>query len=140
MEKNFQPLTTRTNTNCRKLFLIIFIFNLILITCSKNARTDAVSAAIGKGTPPARVLLNNIMPAAAADGVVKIAVLVNLMAGENSRQFIEGCVSEGRSLSFTVDAFVSGAEEKRCGEIAAGIAQADYDGLVYAYGDVDFYL
>jgi simple sugar transport system substrate-binding protein len=78
------------------------------------------------------------MPDAAADGVVKIAVLVNLMAGENSRQFIEGCVSEGRSLNFTVDVFVSGEVEKRCREIADGIALADYDGLIFAYGDVDF--
>jgi simple sugar transport system substrate-binding protein len=79
-----------------------------------------------------------MMPEAAADGVVKIAVLVNLMAGENSRQFIEGCVSEGRSLDFTVDYFVSGADEKRCREIAEGIALADYDGLIFAYGDVGF--
>jgi simple sugar transport system substrate-binding protein len=78
------------------------------------------------------------MPDAAADGVVKIAVLVNLMAGENSRQFIEGCVSEGRAMDFTVDAFLSGADEKRCREIAEGIALADYDGLIFAYGDVGF--
>jgi len=121
------------------LFLTVIIFGFALTACVKNSQPDTVSAVIErKGTPPARVLLNSIMPDAAADGVVKIAVLVNLMAGENSRQFIEGCVSEGRSLSFTVDSFVSGAEEKRCGEIASGIAQADYDGLIYAYGDVDF--
>jgi simple sugar transport system substrate-binding protein len=78
------------------------------------------------------------MPDAAADGVVKIAVLVNQTAGENSRQFIEGCVSEGRSLDFTVDAFVSGGDEKRCKKIAEDIASADYDGLVFAYGDEDF--
>jgi simple sugar transport system substrate-binding protein len=78
------------------------------------------------------------MPVAAADGVVKIAVLVNFKAGENSRQFIEGCVSEGRALDFTVDSFVSGGDEERCGEIAKDIALADYDGLIFAYGDVGF--
>jgi simple sugar transport system substrate-binding protein len=117
---------------------VIIIFILSLSVCARDGKTDAVTAATARKGPPARVLFNNIMPAAAADGVVKIAVLVNLMEGENSRQFIEGCVSEGRSLNFTVDAFVSGADEKRCGEIAEGIALADYDGLIFAYGDVDF--
>jgi simple sugar transport system substrate-binding protein len=78
------------------------------------------------------------MPEAMADGIVKIAVLVNLEEGDNSRQFIEGCVAEGRSMGFTVDAFVSGADEKRCRELAAGIAQADYDGLIFSHGAVGF--
>jgi simple sugar transport system substrate-binding protein len=73
-----------------------------------------------------------------ADGMVKIAVLVNLEEGDNARQFIEGCVAEGRSMGFTVDSFVSGADEKRCRELAAGIAQADYDGLIFSHGDVGF--
>jgi simple sugar transport system substrate-binding protein len=122
----------------KKWFPAIIIFALALTTCSKDNRADAVTAATARKGPPSRVLLEQIMPGAAADGSVKIAVLVNLAAGENSRQFIEGCVSEGRSMDFTVDAFVSGADEKRCKEIAEGIALADYDGLVFAYGDVDF--
>ena len=122
----------------KSFFLALIVYTLALITCTRGGKPDAVSAATARKGPPARILLNNIMPGAAADGVVKIAVLVNLMAGENSRQFIEGCVSEGRSLNFTVDSFVSGAVEKRCREIADGIALADYDGLIFAYGDVDF--
>jgi len=118
--------------------LAIIVYILALAACSRDSRPDAVTAATVRKGPPARVLLKKIMPAAADDGVVKIAVLVNLMAGENSRQFIEGCVSEGRSMDFTVDAFVSGADEKRCREIAGGIALADYDGLIFAYGDVGF--
>jgi len=94
---------------------------------------DAVSAATARKGPPARVLLKEFMPQAAADDVVKIAVLVNRKAGDISRLFIDGCVSEGRSMGFTVDAFVTGGDEKRCGELAAGIAQADYDGLIFAY-------
>jgi len=122
----------------KKLFPVLIIFTLALTACARDGKPDAVSAATARKGPPARVLLNTVMPDAAADGFVKIAVLVNLAAGENSRQFIEGCVSEGRSLNFTVDAFVSGADEERCREIAEGIALADYDGLIFAYGDVDF--
>jgi simple sugar transport system substrate-binding protein len=122
----------------KKFSSAIIISGLVLAACARDDKPDAVTAATARKGPSARVILNGVMPAAAADGVVKIAVLVNLMAGENSRQFIDGCVSEGRSLNFTVDAFVSGAEEKRCREIADGIALADYDGLVFAYGEVDF--
>ena len=122
----------------RFLFLVVLFYILAFTACSKGNKPDALSAATARKGPPARVLLKKIMPDAAADGVVKIAVLVNLMAGENSRQFIEGCVSEGRALDFTVDAFVSGADEKLCKELAEGIALADYDGLIFAYGDVDF--
>ena len=38
-------------------------------------------------------------------------------------------------MGFTVDAFVTNADEKRCRELAAGIAGAGYDGLVFAYGE-----
>jgi len=122
----------------KSLFLALNVYLLAFTACSKDNKPDAVTAATARKGPPARILLKNIMPAAAADGSVKIAVLVNLMAGENSRQFIDGCVSEGRSLDFTVDAFISGGDENRCKEIAEGIALADYDGLVFAYGDVGF--
>ena len=122
----------------KSFYAVIIIFTLLFAACSRGSKADAVTAATARKGPPSRVLLKEIMPDAASDGAVKIAVLVNLMAGENSRQFIEGCVSEGRSMDFTVDAFVSGADEKRCKEIAEGIALADYDGLIFAYGDVDF--
>jgi simple sugar transport system substrate-binding protein len=122
----------------RCFFPAIIVITLVLTACSKDSKPDAVTAATARKGPPARVLFKKIMPEAAEDGSVKIAVLVNLTAGENSRQFIEGCVSEGRSMNFTVDAFISGGDEKRCKEIAEGIASADYDGLVFAYGDVDF--
>jgi len=122
----------------KSFFLVMLISGLILTACVKDGKADAVTAATARKGPPARVLLKEIMPEAAADGIIKIAVLVNLAEGDNSRQFIEGCVSEGRSLNFTVDAFVTGGDDKRCGTIAEGIATADYDGLVFAYGDVDF--
>jgi simple sugar transport system substrate-binding protein len=121
-------------------FLIALLIALLIAGCAVKDENlpDAVSAATKRKGPPARVLLQRIMPGAAADGVVKIAVLVNQNAGDNTRQFIDGCVSEGRALGFTVDAFVSGGDEARCRELAAGIARADYDGLIFAYGDVDF--
>ena len=118
--------------------LMLLAFSYASCVRVNETEVDVVSAATVRKGPPARVLLKRIMPEAMTDGIVKIAVLVNLRMSDNSRQFIEGCVAEGRSMGFTVDAFVSGADEGRCRELAAGIAGADYDGLVFAHGDVGF--
>ncbi|MDR0456646.1 MAG: substrate-binding domain-containing protein [Treponema sp.] len=129
-----------------KGLLLAMMLPLVCGNCARGRenRADSVSAATAKGPatrPPARVLREQYMPAAMADGIVKIAVLVNLPAGDQSRQFLEGCVNEGRSMGFTVDTFISGADKdrgiSRCGEIVAGIARADYDGLIFAYGEAD---
>jgi simple sugar transport system substrate-binding protein len=121
-------------------FLAVLIPALLFGGCAREGgeQADSVSGATARRGPPAPVLLERFMPEAMADGMVKIAVLVNLEEGDNSRQFIEGCVAEGRSMGFTVDSFVSGADEKRCRELAVGIAQADYDGLIFSHGDVGF--
>jgi len=122
------------------LFLAVVIPALLFAGCAREGgqQADSVSGATARRGPPAPVLLEQFMPGAMADGMIKIAVLVNLEEGDNSRQFIEGCVAEGRSMGFTVDSFVSGADEKRCRELAAGIARADYDGLIFSHGDVGF--
>jgi simple sugar transport system substrate-binding protein len=121
-----------------KRFFLAAIFPVLLCgNCAQEGktRTDSASAAAARNGQTAQILHEQYMPAAMADGMIKIAVLVNLQAGDQSRQFIEGCVSEGRSMGFTVDTFVSGADKNRCREIAAGIAGADYDGLIFAYGE-----
>jgi simple sugar transport system substrate-binding protein len=117
-------------------FLAVFFPFFLFGSCVQRGQdaADTVSAATARKGPPVTVYLERYMPKAMADGMVKIAVLVNQEAGDNSRQFIEGCVSEGRSMGFTVDAFVSSGDEGRCKEIAAGIAGADYDGLIFSNG------
>ena len=124
----------------KKFFLAVVIPALLFAACVREGsqQTDSVSGATARRGPPAPILLEGFMPGAMADGIVKIAVLVNLEDGDNSRQFIEGCVAEGRSMGFIVDSFVSGGDEKRCRELAAGITRADYDGLIFSYGDVGF--
>jgi len=121
------------------LFLAVLIPALMLGGCSRGEqKADAVSGATARRGPPAPVLLERCMPGAMADGMVKIAVLVNREEGDSAHQIIEGCVAEGRSMGFTVDAFVSGGDEARCRELAAGIAGADYDGLIFSYGEMGF--
>lgn len=127
------------------IFLAVIFPVLLCGSCARKEKTRAESvsavtvregqAAWPPADMPARTLRERSMPAAMADGMVKIAVLVNLQAGDESQQFLEGCVSEGRSMGFTVDTFVSGADKGRCWELAAGIARADYDGFIFAYGE-----
>jgi len=125
----------------KKLFLAVIFAILFYGSCAREGKnlTDSVSATTTRKESTARIIRERFMPAAMADGMIKIAVLVNLQAGDQSRQFLEGCVSEGRSMGFTVDTFVSGADKdrgiSRCRDIAAGIAQADYDGFIFAYGE-----
>jgi simple sugar transport system substrate-binding protein len=125
----------------KKFFLAVIFAVLLCGSCTQDEKThtDSVSAVTPRKGPTARIIRERFMPAAMADGMIKIAVLVNLQAGDQSRQFLEGCVSEGRSMGFTVDTFVSGADKdrgiNRCRDIAAGIAQADYDGFIFAYGE-----
>jgi len=125
----------------KKFFLAVTFAVLLCGSCTQEGktRTDLVSTAAARKGSTARIIRERFMPAAMADGMIKIAVLVNLQAGDQSRQFLEGCVSEGRSMGFTVDTFVSGADKdrgiSRCRDIAAGIAQADYDGFIFAYGE-----
>ncbi|MCL2190440.1 MAG: substrate-binding domain-containing protein [Treponema sp.] len=90
--------------------------------------------------PTVPVLLEGIMPGAMADGIVKIALLVNEKDGGNTWQFIEAGVAEGRSMGFTVDAFAmdADADRERFKELARGIAMADYDGLVFVNGGMGF--
>ena len=79
-----------------RFFLLVCILVLVSGGCTRvdveQYQIDSVSAATARKGPPARVLLGKLMPEAMADGMVKIAVLVNLRAGDQSRQFIEGCV------------------------------------------------
>jgi simple sugar transport system substrate-binding protein len=123
----------------KKFFLAVFFSFFLLGSCIKQGQdtADSVSAATARKGPPFTSYLQRYMPGAMADGMVKIAVLVNQEAGDNSRQFIEGCISEGRSMGFTVDAFVSGGDTSRCREIAVGIAGANYDGLIFSNGFAD---
>jgi simple sugar transport system substrate-binding protein len=121
----------------RKFFFLAVACSVLALTgCTRSgeAGADSVSAATARKGPPVPTLLGRLMPAVMADGIVKIAVLVNQNQGDNANQFIEGCVTEGQSMGFIVDAFVSGGDEGRCREIAAGIVTAGYDGLIFSNG------
>ncbi|MDR1904755.1 MAG: substrate-binding domain-containing protein [Treponema sp.] len=79
-------------------------------------------------------LLKKYMPLAAADGAVKVAVVRNLSAGDHTKQFLEGCVSEGQALGFTVDTFITDGDDAKCQAALAEAIGKDYDGLILSHG------
>jgi simple sugar transport system substrate-binding protein len=119
-----------------RLLLAAAVF-LLPLACRGDAEAAAaVSSATRRKGPTARTLLREYMPEAMADGVVKIAVVYSAEAEDHGGQFLEGCVSEGRSLGFTVDAFAVGDDDRRR-RLIANIAAADYDGLILYHGLAD---
>jgi simple sugar transport system substrate-binding protein len=111
----------------------VLAFFLLLSSCGGKAVEAVTGATLRKG-PTARVLLARYMPEAMTDGIVKIAVLRNMDEGDHGRLFLEGCVTEGRSLGFTVDTFSPTGGARRSQELARQICAADYDGLILYYG------
>ncbi|MDR2435430.1 MAG: substrate-binding domain-containing protein [Treponema sp.] len=99
---------------------------------------NAVSAVTLRKGPPARRILERCMPEAMTDGIVKVAVVLNQAGGDQTWRFTAACVSEGRSMGFTVDTFLTDGEHERCRELVGRIAGADYDGLILARGGPGF--
>lgn len=96
--------------------------------------TPAASAATGAVSE----ILTRVMPDQMADGVVKVAVIRNLAAGDHTQQFLEGCTTEGLSLGFVVDTFVTDGDNAKCQETIAQVIQKDYDGIILSHGEAGY--
>ena len=83
-------------------------------------------------------ILRRVMPDQMADGVVRVAVIRNLAAGDHTQQFLEGCVSEGHALGFEVDTIVTDGDNVRAQEAIALVIQQDYDGLILSHGEAGY--
>jgi simple sugar transport system substrate-binding protein len=84
-----------------------------------------------------QTLLETYMPDQATGGV-KVAVIRNLAAGDHTQQFLDGCVSEGQSLGFTVDTYVTDGDNAKCQETIAQVVQKDYDGIILSHGEAGY--
>lgn len=68
----------------------------------------------------------------------KVAVVRNLAAGDHTQQFLDGCVSEGKALGFTVDTFVTDGDDARIQEVTAQCIQKGYDGLIISHAQLSY--
>ncbi|MCL1812649.1 MAG: substrate-binding domain-containing protein [Treponema sp.] len=73
-----------------------------------------------------------------ANGVIKIAVIRNLNAGDHTQQFLDGCVSEGTAMGFVVDTFITNGDNAKCQETIAQVIQKDYAGIILSHGEAGY--
>jgi simple sugar transport system substrate-binding protein len=117
----------------KKGFLLILAVVLVNVLAFAGGKQES-----NRLSEEALALQKKYFPTQAADGTIKIAVVRNLAAGDHTQQFLEGAVSEGRSLGFTVDTFVTDSDDVRCQETLAQIIQKDYDGIILSHGQAGY--
>lgn len=118
---------------------------VLTVACSNKSSSGAAAsspsgnAAVSSASQnEVTELLKKYMPNQMADGVVKVAVVRNLAAGDHTQQFLEGCTSEGRALGFVVDTFVTDGDNTKCQETLAQVIQKDYDGIILSHGEAGY--
>ncbi|MDR0527606.1 MAG: sugar ABC transporter substrate-binding protein [Spirochaetaceae bacterium] len=118
----------------KKIGLIIMavLFAAVFTVCSRSGKTS------GSGSKEADALLAEYMGSYMDDGVIKVAVVRNLAAGDHTQQFLEGCVSEGNSMGFVVDTFVTDGDNTKAQETLAQVIQKDYDGIILSHGEAGY--
>lgn len=127
-----------------KLMAAVAIVMLALTGCS-NTSTQSESENIdaNKGneyvsSEEVDKLLKETFPDQMEDGKIKVAVIRNLAAGDHTQQFLDGAVSEGKSLGFIVDTFVTDGDNVKTQDTISQIAQQDYDGLILSHGEAGY--
>lgn len=64
----------------------------------------------------------------------KVAVVRNLDYDDHTTQFFDGAVSEGKKLGYTVDTFVTGADDEKMQETLKKVIADGYDGIIVSHG------
>ncbi|CAK9886336.1 MAG: hypothetical protein XXXJIFNMEKO3_02764 [Candidatus Erwinia impunctatus] len=71
---------------------------------------------------------------AAHDGPVRIAVIRNLGADDNTTQFVAGAVQQGKKLGFKVSTFLSNGDDARFQDFVTQAISQKYDGIILSQG------
>lgn len=126
-----------------KLLAAVTLLSLSLIGCSKNdSKTESVNTDVEKSEVVSNEevdkLLKETFPEQMEDGKVKVAVIRNLAAGDHTQQYLDGAVSEGNSMGFIVDTFVTDGDNVKTQDTISQIAQQDYDGVILSHGEAGY--
>lgn len=127
-----------------KLMTVVAIVLLSLTGCSNNStesegkKVDANKGSEYVSNEEVDKLLKETFPEQMEDGKIKVAVIRNLAAGDHTQQFLDGAVSEGKSLGFVVDTFVTDGDNVKTQDTISQIAQQDYDGLILSHGEAGY--
>jgi len=113
--------------------ILMVIFVLVLAGCTGKKVAGTGNAELDKLY--AKYFPNQIK---FASGVIKVAVVRNLNAGDHTQQFLDGCVSEGTAMGFVVDTFVTNGDNAKCQETLAQVIQKDYAGIILSHGEAGY--
>lgn len=105
---------------------------------SSTPAGSTAAGSTGSTSNASAALLEKFMPDQMADGVIKVAVVRNLAAGDHTQQFLEGCTTEGQAMGFVVDTFVTDGDNAKCQETIAQVIQKDYDGLIVSHAEAGY--
>jgi simple sugar transport system substrate-binding protein len=117
-----------------------FGVTLMVILVLALAGCGGGSNASGTGNTELDKLLKQYFPdqVKMGNGVIKVAVIRNLNAGDHTQQFLDGCVSEGTAMGFVVDTFVTNGDNAKCQETIAQVIQKDYAGIILSHGEAGY--
>lgn len=69
---------------------------------------------------------------------MKVAVVRNLPSDDHTKQFLDGCVSEGESFGYKVDTFISNGDDAKFQELVSQAIQKGYDGMIISHGKKEY--
>lgn len=72
------------------------------------------------------------------EGAVRIAVVRNMPSDDHTKQFLDGCTTEGAALGYQVDTFISNGDDAKMQELVAAAIQNGYDGIIISHGKADY--
>lgn len=116
------------------LLLIAVMTTALLTGCGGSA---PASNAVPEAAPAEAAASNSGIPEGVLGGK-KVAVVRNLAAGDHTQQFLDGCVSEGKSFGFTVDTYVTDGDDARTQEVVAQCISKGYDGIILSHGQLSY--
>lgn len=117
----------------KKFIALITSLALVFTTASCG---ETKSADSGKTGDSDQVTTNT--ETTGGEDTFKIAVVRNLASDDHTAQFLSGAKTEGESLGYTVDTFISNGDDAKFQELVAQQIEKGYDGIIISHGKSEY--
>ena len=121
----------------RKFFSMMMVVAMVaslFAGCGNSTSTTSTSKTDSTATSGSEKAADN----KSSEDKIKIAVIRNLPSDDHTKQFLDGAVSEGQSLGYQVDTFISNGDDAKFQELVAQQIEKDYDGFVISHGKAEY--
>ncbi len=109
----------------RRKLLAIALTTTMLFSMAGCSQSAASSGGSGDSTTKEQASETDSEVSAESSG--KIAVIRNMQSSDHTTQFFQGCIDEGESLGYTVDTFMSDADDTKMQDLMNQCLNKDYD-------------